>query len=58
MAHARMSEAMMFQSNFVPAESRVLENLPSGVGKMEFAKSHMVGKGWSEGVGLGRHGQV
>jgi len=24
---------------------------------MEFAKSHMVGKGWSEGVGLGRHGQ-
>jgi len=24
---------------------------------MEFAKSHMVGKGWSEGIGLGRHGQ-
>jgi len=24
---------------------------------MEFAKSHMVGKGWSEGDGLGRHGQ-
>jgi len=27
------------------------------LGKMDFAKSHMQGKGWSEGVGLGRHGQ-
>ena len=53
-----MSEAMMFQTNFGPTESRIFENLPSGVRKMEFAKSHMVGKGWSEGVGLGRHGQV
>ena len=25
---------------------------------MDFAKSHMEGKGWSEGIGLGRHGQV
>jgi len=24
---------------------------------MDFAKSHMEGKGWSEGIGLGRHGQ-
>ena len=58
MAHAHTFEAIMFQSNIASAESRVLTNYHLGFKKMEFAKSHMVGKGWSEGVGLGRHGQV